>query len=158
MPQIREYTNPITEIRPNDKAMNAAANLADATGKAGYYRAQAIRQTGNDFAGAVTDAGRTVSRIYEQQVVKKEISQGAALFTGADDDSSKEWNAMGASTDPNDASIIEKQRVAVRDRYDKIVESILAAAEHIAVQHEPKRKDCATSCTKRTPNRWTGIF
>ncbi len=127
MPQIREYTNPITEIRPNDKAMNAAANLADATGKAGYYRAQAIRQTGNDFAGAVTDAGRTVSRIYEQQVVKKEISQGAALFTGADDDSSKEWNAMGASTDPNDASIIEKQRVAVRDRYDKIVESFETA-------------------------------
>lgn len=120
MPQIREYTNPIDHITPSDKAMNAAATLADAQGKKGYYIAQQQRQIGQDYGSAIQDVGRTLGREYETYNVKREISQGGAVSVGLQDSIAQNWRKLQSEhPDPNDDTVIASQREFVSKELEK---------------------------------------
>lgn len=105
MAAIREYTNPIDQIRPNDKGVGAMADLAASQGRTGYYIAQQIKDTGRDFAGAISDAGRATAEWYDQNRTKMEISQGNTLLTNKEMEYTKKWQELTSKSDPNDASI-----------------------------------------------------
>lgn len=122
MPAIREYTNQIDTIRPNNSGMGAMADLANSQGRAGYYMAQQIKERGNDIAGAVKDVGRAAAEWYDENQTKMEISQANTLLTQKEMNYTKRWQETTAATDPNDASIGPKFLEEVKSDLDKSVE------------------------------------
>lgn len=123
MPAIREYNNPIDQIRPNNAGAGAMADLAGAQSRAGYYQAQQIRERGQDFQRAISDVGQKAASWYEDNQVKMEISQIGTLITGKQKEYTEEWQRTTANTDPNDSSAAPKFMAKIEADLEKIYES-----------------------------------
>lgn len=122
MPAIREYTNPIDSIRPNNAGMGAVADLASAQGRTGYYIAQQIKEQGQNWSGVVNDVGKATAEWYDKNRTKMEISQGGTLLTGKEMDLTNRWNERVKASDPNDASIGPKFLEEIEGELEKTVE------------------------------------
>lgn len=99
MPNIREFTNPIEGLAPNDRAASSSAQAARATGAA-------YADIGKSLGSAVDTAGSTYVRIKTQQ----DISAGLAKSAEIQDNLTTAWDVTLKNADPNDHSTGEKWR------------------------------------------------
>lgn len=99
MPKIREFTNPIDGLQPNDRAVQATAQAARSTGAA-------FAEIGRDIGGGVANLGDAYTKIKTQQ----DISHGMATAAQVQDNLTTAWDVTLKNADPNDHSVAERFR------------------------------------------------
>lgn len=99
MPKIREFTNPINGLQPNDRAAEATAQAARATGSA-------IASIGQDIGSGVATLGDAYTKVKTQQ----DISHGMATAAQVQDNLTTAWDVTLKNADPNDHSVAERFR------------------------------------------------
>jgi hypothetical protein len=99
MPNIREFTNPIDGLHPDDRAARSAAERGRATGAA-------FARIGSDLGNSLATAGGVYTKIKTQQ----DISQGLATAAQIQDNLTTAWDVTLKNADPNDHATAEKWR------------------------------------------------
>jgi hypothetical protein len=96
---IREFTNPIDGLRPDDKAEQSSV-----------FRA---RHTEAEFAYAGQAIGKTISAVggaYDKIKTQQDISQGLATSAQIQDNLTTAWDVTLKNADPNDHSVGDRFR------------------------------------------------
>lgn len=141
MPQIRDYTAAVDQLRPTETGVEALAMEGRRIGAFSDQAANTIRQSAADqaraaegvAAGAETEArafsgvAKSVAEAGDQAgqyVTHQEISHGAASFAQLHSDLTDAWNNTAKNADPNDTSIAGKFReTALEPAIDQFVSS-----------------------------------
>lgn len=97
MPNIREFTDPIRGLQPDDKGSQAAVMAARHV--EGLYA-----QAGNAIAGGIEALGDQ----YVKQKSFQDISHGLATSPEMQTGLGQQWNQIAKTSDPNDHSVAEK--------------------------------------------------
>ena len=106
MPQIAEYTSPVTGLRPSETGVEATAQMARRVG-AFYNQAGAEKiATGREIGSGVEALGNAALQAEEH----REISHGAATFAQINDNLTQQWNDTAKTADPNDPNVAAKFR------------------------------------------------
>lgn len=139
---IREYTNPLDRLRPNDAA-SGTARAAEILGQRGALLerganieksgATDAKQAGDESArgfarmGAlmnegITTAGKVGGEMFDKFVVQPELSKGAAAATGLFESMMNDWRQRATQSDPNDQSIGPKFHEDMEKQLDGFVD------------------------------------
>lgn len=112
MPEIKQYSNPVEGLRPNEGGINAVLQVSRRA--AGFFNqaADATSTVGHEgargYASALKDAGEVAVMYAEHQ----EVSQGAPAFAGMTDTLGRKWDDMGKAN-PGDPMLAQKYREQV---------------------------------------------
>lgn len=107
---IKEYNSPnaAAGLRVSDKGISALESEASAALRTSSLATREIEATGRSIKSGLDAVGDTARTAWDQYVVQPEISKGAALLSGIQDDLTQKWNDYAKNSDPNDASIKRK--------------------------------------------------
>lgn len=99
MPNIREFTSPVNDLRPDDRAVQSDVFRA-------RHTEQEFARAGQSIGKAVTAVGGAYDKIKTQQ----DISQGIATAAEIQDNLTTAWDVTLKNADPNDHAAAEKWR------------------------------------------------
>ena len=106
MPQIREFTNPVTDLRPDVRGEEVAGQAARIEHSYADQAAQMERESGRAIGGAIAQAGGKVAEILDRHETMMEISHGAANLSVLTNGLTAQVNDAVKNSDPNDPSVI----------------------------------------------------
>lgn len=131
MPVIKEYTNPVEGLRPDETGVDAFNQAARRAGGFFSQQAQAVETVGNQaargYSSAIEDAGR-VAVDYEDH---QQIMHGAAAMAAFTEQKTKAWDdtinghtdpdgTVHPPADPNDPTLASKFMAQMEPELDKL--------------------------------------
>lgn len=114
MPNIREYTNPIDKLNISNEGAaavarggNALAQAGETAGRMGSIARDATTSAGTAIGRSIARVGAAGADVYEQHYVQPQISKGAALLTGLQNEFNRDLQSA-MSADVNDTTVGSK--------------------------------------------------
>lgn len=134
MPNIKDYSNPVQGLRPDERGTDALLQVARRGGAFFNQAGEAVRTVG-DMQGRMFDSAiRQAGAVAIEHADHEQISHGASAFAGLMAQKTDEWNKtlkgytdadgnVHPPADPNDTTLADKFRESMEGDLEKFKDS-----------------------------------